>query len=399
MIKLLRMSGLLYIQSFAYMIPYMIIGSLYDTNLITVFGFMYPLQFLIYLIVYYAEAIGTISVVRDGYSHNSKEAQESRSSALTIMLIASSLIILIISIFIREYLSIFGDYGYLDIAGISLLVSFISYSTVWLLSILDDMTHNGSKYYTVLFLAASVLSIIITIILKEVIGIEMTTNRIAITIAIINTSLLIYLIYRYNRLYGLGKITLKHLKSGKASASTIVSNLSYFLVYMLCYKRSGTVGIEEATVLATLSIYGDSIWDAECAIPEHYMAISDNGNKDMVWVVLKRSLVLGIILSISLTVLSFISGLIYINKLLIIAEVIGLITLCIKDVFQSFVSVSLPIKICTVIFSGYAILRFILAYRIKDMYSSEYSMGITNTIMIIVLIIVYFKHKNRVNNI
>ena len=155
MIKLLRMSGLLYIQSFAYMIPYMIIGSLYDTNLITVFGFMYPLQFLIYLIVYYAEAIGTISVVRDGYSHNSKEAQESRSSALTIMLIASSLIILIISIFIREYLSIFGDYGYLDIAGISLLVSFISYSTVWLLSILDDMTHNGSKYYTVLFLDTS----------------------------------------------------------------------------------------------------------------------------------------------------------------------------------------------------------------------------------------------------
>ena len=398
MLKLLRMAGLLYLQSFSYMIPYMILGLLYDKDLITIFGFMYPLQFLIYLIVYYAEAIGTISVVRDGKNHKSKEAQDARNSALSIMLLLSILIIFVFLVFIDDYLSIFGNYEYLSTSGVCLLISFISYSTVWLLSVLDDMIQNSNKYYTVLFLITSLLSILLTFIFQELIGIKMTTNRISIIIAILNVSLLIYLIYRYNNKYGLGRVTFKCLKSGRTSVPTLVSNLSYFLVYLLCYRRSGMTGLEEATVLATLSIYADSVWDAECAIPAHYIAVSDNGNKDMVNIVLKRSIILGVVLGASLIVLSFLSGLIYKNKLLVIAEVAGLITLCIKDVFQSYCSVSIPLKVCTILFSGYAFLRFCLTYVIKDMYSSEYSMMLTNSITIVILILVYTIHKKQNKN-
>lgn len=391
--RLLKITLTFWMQSLGFMLPYLILGILVDRRIYFVWGLIYPLQFIGAIAYQYAEGIASLSVIRSDGEHNSKEAGVARNTGF-IFLIGYGIIFFILSqLFMADYLEYFG--GWADFVKPCILAgsSYTIYCLFWYKAYIEDVQGNHVVRYGVTFLVSSMVGVIASIIfdIKD-------TYTIVLLLFIPNLiSILATLVVHYRKVKYRHGFDMRMLKNGISAMPRILGSLMISGVYILGYRRTGLSGESTLLTLSSIGICFDSAWDAGSSICQHYEALADKGNKDLVYNILGRAVVLGLLLPIIPLAIIFLSNSVY-DVMLLAAESIALVIYPVYSVFKCYFQLNTALVVGTAVTLSIEALRLMFTWLIPSPYSSEYSLLVAYIVTIAILIIAHSIHrrKNRV---
>lgn len=389
--RLLKITLTFWMQSLGFMLPYLILGLLIDKKIYLVWGLIYPLQFIGAIAYQYAEGIASLSVIRSDGRHDSKEANIARNTGL-IFLIGYGVIFFILSqLFMVDYLKFFGGWSDYVKPCILACCSYSIYCLFWYKAYVEEVQGNSVVQYGAIFLISSMVGVIISIIfnIKD-------TYTLVLLLFIPNLiAILAILVIHYQKAEYRHGFDVRLFKNGISAMPKILSSLMVFGVYVIGYRRTGLSGESTVMTLSTLGIYFDSAWDAGSSACEHYEALADKGNKDRVYDILGRVIVLGLLLPIIPLTLSILSGNTN-NIMLLAAESLALVIYPLHSVYKCYFQLNTTLVIGTVITLSIEAMRLVSTWLIPSAYSSEYSILVTYSFTLIVMAIAHSIYRKRI---
>lgn len=365
--RLLKMTLTFWLQSLGFMLPYLILGILVNQKIYLVWGLIYPLQFVGAIIYNYAEGIASLNIVRGNKGHDSNEAGLARNTGMSVLLVYLVGITIFSCYFMKSYLAYFGGWEDYIIPCIISNVSYTIYCIFWYKAYIEEIQGNGVIKYGVIFFCSSMIGVIVSLLCHF-------ENMVYIVLSLFtfNFIALIYiLVEHYKEPSNRAKPSLKLTLGGLSAMPKLVGSTITCAIYVIGYRRTGLGGESMIMTLSTLGIFFDSVWDAGSAACEHYEALADNGNKDIVYKVMGRIVILGLILPVVPTLLMILFSDIS-NWVLILAEAGALILYPIYLTLNSYFQLNLALKFGTALTLVESTMRLILTYCIPSAYSSEY---------------------------
>ena len=393
MVRLLKMTLTFWLQSLGFMLPYLILGILIDKKIFLIWGLIYPLQFVGAIVYNYAEGIASLSIVRGNKRHNSNEASIARNTGIIFLAVYLLCIAILSCYFMEDYLNYFGGWGDYVIPCIIANISYTIYCIFWYKAYIEEIQGNGVIRYGIIFFCSSMMGVIVSLLCHFQNAIYIVSSLFIFNLIGLVYILIEHYIDKGNRV----KPSLKLLLAGFNAMPKIASSFIHCIIYVIGYRRTGVGGESMILTLSTLGIFFDSAWDAGASAYEHYEALADNGNKDMVYPLLGRMVILGLILPIMPVTLMIITDSID-NIILVVAEALALIVYPINSLFKSYFHISTPLVVGTTITLVTEIIRLWFTWIIPSAYSSEYSIIVTYTISIIGLAIAHRIHRKTQYN-
>ena len=375
------------LQSAAFSVPYVVCGAVLDSRLYLVYGLAYPLQALVNIACFAAEANVSSKTVKDCNSHSAKSSKVLQNSTLLVFIMTMIILAVVYQTMIPVYLRAVGGWEEYSAECLLVSVSFMCYSIVWLRNLIFEIRGKSHCMCGIVYFVMSVVSTILLLFMYFM-GFQLTLRGTTIALTIFPVGFALILVVSYFWQKDSRDVSVKQaLTISSTGIPKISGSVLSLIAYTIGYSKANSVESVTALTIAILSF--DLVYDAIWVVDPHYYAISDNGRKDSVQAVLPRSVVLGVTLCIiPIGVVTFANmwGSLW---LIVAVNCVSVIATCASRVFECYCTVNASIWFCTFVRIGTKGARAILTYRIPSVYATEYATCIVYIARAIVLYSVY----------
>ncbi len=253
--SLLRISFNKFIFSFVPILVWFLLGIIIEGNLANIFALTYPLQF-VFLVLF--SIFGTAPNINE----TKDKAKGAAFSGAIIGLFVGALITIFIVLNLDIYVN-FMNMDYVackEFAMFSVVSLYISFAlSIIMEKLYFDKKEKRANVYMIIYNAIYILTLIGAALLTK-------DKMQIVTIAI--TSLSVYVAYiamRTFRSYH-AKFNFRLWKWFRYESNVIMSNILYFVVYLIGFSNVFSYGPEYATVMNFVALLTDTQWDSFDAI-------------------------------------------------------------------------------------------------------------------------------------